>query len=247
MKKFSCIVPAYNEEEILPLTLPSIINSVKNVPGYEGRVLVVDNNSNDKTAKIAKELGAEVVFEKVNQISKARNTGGKSCPEDDYLVFIDADTYLNPELLLDSLKMLDSGQFAGGGCLVKMTNNNGKLAAAIWTCITKTTNLAAGAYIFCLNDAFKETGGFNEKIYAGEDVFFSGQLKKWGRKNGRKKFRIMGQHSIITSDRKFKWYSSFQILKIFLIIGIMPWRLRSREKLDFWYRRPDKKDDTNES
>ena len=247
MKTFSCIIPAYNEQEILPLTLPSVLESIQKVPGYKGRVLVIDNNSTDKTAEIAKEHGVEVVFEAINQISKARNCGGKKCPDDDYLIFIDADTYLTPQILKDSLKMLDSGKYAGGGCLVQMDSNKGKAITAIWTIITRLTNLAAGAYIFCLNDAFKETGGFNEKIYAAEDVYFSSRLKKWGRKNGRKKFKIMPQHTIITSDRKLKWYSHFQIFKMFFIIGIMPWRLKSREKLNFWYSRPDEKDDTNDS
>ena len=247
MKSFSCIIPAFNEQEILPHTLPTVIEAVNNVPGFKGRVLLVDNNSSDNTAEIAKGFGVDVVFEPVNQISKARNCGGKFCTEDDFLIFIDADTFLSTELLNDSLKLLDSGKFAGGGCLVKMTNNSARSATIIWTLISRITNLAAGAYIFCRNDAFKETGGFNENIYAAEDVYFSAQLKKWGRKNGRKKFRILSQHSIITSDRKFKWYSGFQILKMFLIIGIMPWRLKNKEKLDFWYKRPGKNNDTNDS
>lgn len=247
MKSFSCIIPAYNEQEILPLTLPTVIESVKQISAYKGRVLVVDNNSSDNTAEIAKNLGADVVFEPENQISKARNCGGKACPDDDFLIFIDADTYLNSQTLLDSLQLLDSGKFSGGGCLIQMDSGKGKFFTSVWTVITRMTNLAAGAYIFCLNEAFKETGGFNENIYAAEDVFFSFQLKKWGRKNGRKKFRIMPQHTINTSDRKLKWYSHFQIIKIFLMIGIMPWRLKNRDKLKFWYSRPGKNNDTNDS
>jgi len=247
MKTFTCIVPAYNEQEILPLTLPLIFESIQNIPGYKGRVLVVDNNSSDKTADVAKSLGAEVVFEPYNQISKARNCGGNACSEDDYLFFIDADTFLNTDLLKKSLAALDSGRICGGGTLLKMDGEKGKVITMLWTVISKVTNLAAGAYIFCLNEAFKGTGGFNEKIYAAEDVYFSAQLKKWGRRNGRLRFKILSDCKIVTSDRKIRWYSHFQIFKMLMILTIMPWRLKNRDKLGFWYGRPAPEDIKNES
>ena len=247
MKTFSCIVPAYNEQEMLPLTLPTILDSIKSIKNMQGKLIVVDNNSSDKTAEIARSLGAEVVFEPVNQISKARNRGGNHCVDDDYLLFIDADTYMTPELLKASLEALESGKICGGGCLVKMDSDKGKVVTFVWTMITSITNLAAGAFIFCLNRAFQETGGFNEKIYAAEDVYFSAQLKRWGRKNGRLKFRIMTNHKIITSDRKMRWYSPLQIIKMLLILTLMPWRLKNRDKLEFWYKRPASVDDVNDS
>ncbi|MCM8528996.1 MAG: hypothetical protein NE327_20905, partial [Lentisphaeraceae bacterium] len=191
--------------------------------------------------------GVEVVFEPINQISKARNCGGKACPEDDYLFFVDADTTLRKEIIIDALRLLDSGKVCGGGCLVKMENNRAPLVTAMWSVFSRLSNLAAGAFIFCTNEAYKDSGGFSEEIYAAEDVHFSSRLKKWGRKNGRKKFKILEQHKIVTSDRKFKWYSGFELLKVFLIIGIMPWRLKDKEKLGFWYKRPAAKNDTNES
>jgi glycosyltransferase involved in cell wall biosynthesis len=38
-------------------------------------VIVVDNNSTDATAELARRGGARVVFEPVNQIARARNAG----------------------------------------------------------------------------------------------------------------------------------------------------------------------------
>ncbi|MCM8541658.1 MAG: glycosyltransferase [Lentisphaeraceae bacterium] len=247
MKKFSCIIPSYNEQEILPHTLPPLIEAVKNITSHKGRIVVVDNNSSDDTAKIAASFGIEVAFEPINQISKARNRGGHSCLEEDYLFFVDADTVLRKEILIDALKLMDEGTVCGGGCLIKLENNRAPLVTALWSIFSRCTNLAAGAFIFCTNEAFKQSGGFSEEIYAAEDVHFSSRLKKWGRKNGRLKFKILTQHKIVTSDRKFKWYSSFELLKVFLIIGIMPWRLKNKEKLGFWYNRPASKNDTNES
>lgn len=55
--KISCIISCYNEEE-------GIRETLKVIPSYIDEVIVVDNNSTDRTAEIAKKMGAKVVFEK---------------------------------------------------------------------------------------------------------------------------------------------------------------------------------------
>ncbi len=55
-KKISVVIPCYNEEEGIARVIPSLPESVD-------EVIVVDNNSTDNTSKVAKELGAKVVFE----------------------------------------------------------------------------------------------------------------------------------------------------------------------------------------
>ena len=53
----SFIIPAFNEEKLLAKTLASIHNSMKFVErSYE--IIVVDNNSTDRTSQIATEEGA---------------------------------------------------------------------------------------------------------------------------------------------------------------------------------------------
>src|SRR5438270_12832271 len=75
--KISVVVPAFNEERLLPGSLSSIRAAAEGFArlGWESELIVCDNNSNDRTAQIAKRAGAEVVFEPVNQIGRARNTG----------------------------------------------------------------------------------------------------------------------------------------------------------------------------
>lgn len=55
-KKISVVIPCYNEEE-------GIASVLKSVPSWVDEVLVVDNNSFDQTAPIARKLGATVVHE----------------------------------------------------------------------------------------------------------------------------------------------------------------------------------------
>ena len=64
---YSVIVPAYNEEEYIEDTLDSIFQAMEEITGQKGEVIVVDNNSTDKTAELALSKGARLIFEKENQ------------------------------------------------------------------------------------------------------------------------------------------------------------------------------------
>ena len=75
---YSVIIPAYNEEKFLPKTLDALVLARKELSTFSGECIVVDNQSNDNTALVAKEYGCRVVTESVRQISKVRNTGAKN-------------------------------------------------------------------------------------------------------------------------------------------------------------------------
>jgi glycosyltransferase involved in cell wall biosynthesis len=49
---YSVIIPAYNEEVLLPATLASL-NLAMGSMTHKGEIIVVDNNSTDKTKQIA--------------------------------------------------------------------------------------------------------------------------------------------------------------------------------------------------
>ena len=86
----SFVIPSYNEEKYLPQTIEAITTAIGKtglISNWE--VIVVDNNSTDNTAAVAKEKGAVVVHEKVRQIAKARNAGGRYA-SGDFLFFVDA-------------------------------------------------------------------------------------------------------------------------------------------------------------
>jgi glycosyltransferase involved in cell wall biosynthesis len=69
--KVSVVVPAYNEELFIGRCLGSLVGqSVK-----PDEIIVVDNNSTDKTAEIAKRFRVRIVKEKVQGMTHARNRG----------------------------------------------------------------------------------------------------------------------------------------------------------------------------
>lgn len=94
--KISIVIPAYNEEKRIGECLESINNQT--VRPHE--IIVVDNNCVDKTAEIAKSMGARVVREKRQGISHARNTGFNNSTGD-LIVKCDADSILTSNFLHD--------------------------------------------------------------------------------------------------------------------------------------------------
>lgn len=240
LPRYSVIIPAYNEESFLPGTLGHLSLAMATVP-YRGEVIVVDNDSSDSTSAIARQYGATVIPEPFRQIARARNTGARAA-NSGYLVFLDADTILPPALLQQALTLLESGDYCGGGTLLNFDTRLPFLARRLvgfWNWISRTNRLAAGSFIFCLARPFFEIHGFDERAFAGEEVFFSRRLRTWGKKNNQG-FIILEEHPVITSSRKFHWYSSLQIVLLLLLFAVFPFAHRSRWLCRFWYTRPAK-------
>ena len=61
----SIVIPAFNEERLIEECLRSIHASLaaNDRPRLSSEVIVVDNNSTDSTAELARGAGAQVVFE----------------------------------------------------------------------------------------------------------------------------------------------------------------------------------------
>ncbi|MEM7790694.1 MAG: glycosyltransferase [Verrucomicrobiota bacterium] len=237
---YSIIVPAYNEAEELPATLASIKTAMGMVSTGKGEIIVVDNNSDDSTTEVAQSHGADrIVFEPINQISRARNTGAKASSAR-YLIFVDADTRISGRLLTRALQLLEEGTHVGGGSVVHFEgkiNAIGHLAITIWEFIGRFTQTAAGSFIFTLREAFEDAGGFDQRFYAGEEIQLTNELKRWGRKR-RLKFEIITEAPVQTSARKLEWYSTAQIIGYVLLA---PLSIRSKRFSTFWYKRPAKK------
>ena len=69
--KVSIVIPAHNEESCIEETLRCVLR--QNYPDFE--VIVVDNNSQDRTAELARGMGVKVVHEKNKGTQWARECG----------------------------------------------------------------------------------------------------------------------------------------------------------------------------
>lgn len=236
MPLLSFIIPAYNEEALLGPTLDAVRRAFESL-GERGEIIVVDDASTDATAAVAAARGARVVSVSCRQIAATRNAGAAAA-SGDILFFIDADTLVDAAVLSAALAAIRSGA-VGGGCAVRFSGPMplyGRLMAEIGAPLYRLAGLAAGCFLFCTREAFIVAGGFDEKLFAAEEVALSRSLRARGR------FVVL-RESVMTSGRKLRTHSGTEVLAMMLrIIGNGPRALRDRRGLEIWYgeRRVDR-------
>jgi glycosyltransferase involved in cell wall biosynthesis len=111
--RFSVVVPAYNEGAYLGRTLASL-----QAQDFEGpyEIIVVDNNSDDDTAEVARSFGVLLVHEPETGVCAARQRGAEAA-SGEILVSTDADTEHPPDWLrrIDSTFRQTAGTVAVAG------------------------------------------------------------------------------------------------------------------------------------
>lgn len=235
---FSIVIPAWNEEAYLPKTLTAVMAVVQKIEEqgvHHGEVIVVDNNSTDTTAAVAAKFQVKLVFEPVNQIARARNTGA-SVAAGEALIFLDADSQCSEHLLSVVLDKLSGNSVAGGGSIIAPdtpVSVSAQRGISFWNWLSIKARLAAGCFVYCRADAFNDIGGFSDRVYAGEEIFLSRQLKRWAKRH-KMTFDIATIDPVITSARKLQWYSSAQILRQMLLMFI-PGAVFSKRLCKTWY------------
>jgi glycosyltransferase involved in cell wall biosynthesis len=234
--KLSVIIPAYNEEKLLPGCLARVAAAIAANAGadWSAEVIVCDNNSRDRTAELARQAGVRVVFEPVNQIARARNAGA-SVAVGDWLLFIDADSYLHPQTLAELLQVIRQGKCAGGGCLVGLDEAplSGRALVGLWNLMSRTLRWAAGSFVFCRAEAFRGVGGFSLDLYAAEEIAFSVALRRWARSHGQRVV-ILRKQAHVSSGRKFRLYGRGELFRHGLRC-LLPSTLRNPGRLGYYY------------
>jgi dolichol-phosphate hexosyltransferase len=105
----SIVLPTLNEEDGIINTLYSIPKSTLLDEGYNLEVLVIDGNSTDNTATVAKQLGAKVIIENRKGYGRAYKTGFASAAGD-IIVTLDADDTYPAELIPEYIaKLIKTG------------------------------------------------------------------------------------------------------------------------------------------
>jgi glycosyltransferase involved in cell wall biosynthesis len=236
--KISVIVPAFNEEQLLSASLKSITEASAAFvdAGCETELIVCDNNSTDRTAAIATAAGARVVFEPINQISRARNAGAATATGD-WILFVDADSFPTRELFADVVSAISDPRCLAGGSTVRVDLKGIGYDAALgwWNFLSRRLKWAAGSFIFCEAAVFREIGGFTERLYAAEEINLFRRLKRLARRQGRI-ITILCQHPLLTSHRKVHLYSLPEMLRFWTLTALTGGRTLRNSKESFpWY------------
>ena len=107
--KISVVIASLDEEEGIGLTIEELQRNL----GYP-HIIVVDGKSVDKTAEIAKNMGAEVFLQEGKGKGDALFQGFKRLsPEDQYVIFTDADFTYPAEYLPKMIAVLDQDAQVG--------------------------------------------------------------------------------------------------------------------------------------
>ena len=236
--KISVVIPAFNEEQLIGVTLARInaLRPVFAATGWESELIVCDNNSTDRTAELARAAGATVVFEPVNQIARARNTGAAAA-SGEWLLFIDADSQPGAELFKDVVAAIGAGKCLAGGSTVRLEAGYpvASFVGGIWNGLSRWRRWLAGSFIFCETAAFRKIGGFSQELFAGEELDLSKRLHALAKETNRTVV-ILHRHPLHTSARKLRLYSTREYLRFVLRVALRPnGAVRSREACNIWY------------
>jgi glycosyltransferase involved in cell wall biosynthesis len=234
----SVVIPAFNEARFIATTIHSVLDAKKR---YQGpvEIIVVDNNSTDTTGKIAESLGATVISEPINQIARARNTGARAA-SGDYLVFLDADTTLEGDILDKVKANLSSGRVIGGGAWVEP--DSGWFGRLLFkyaiNYVLALMNVTVGPFLYCDRTAFQRVGGFDEALYAAEEFSLARRLKTEGNKDQKiwKIIKYDKGHRVVTSSRKFEKFGGLEMaVQNAHLIWKPHQKIKRKDQCRFWY------------
>jgi len=236
--RISVVIPAFNEARLLGETLRALKRASVALERerWEVEVIVCDNNSTDGTAAIARAAGARVVFEPINQIARARNTGAAAATGR-WLVFLDADSQPSAGLLADMVAQIRTGCCLAGGSTVRLDHNTwfSRGCVLFWNGLSRALGLLAGSFIFVEAAAFRHLGGFNQAMFVAEELDLSRRLRAHARATGRT-IVILHRHPLLTSARKLRLYSPAEHTRFFLRAMFNPGStVGSRDACHAWY------------
>jgi len=218
---FSVIVCAFNEEQLLPGCLHSLLQ--QSFPPHE--IIVINNASTDRTAAAASIPGIRVVDEPRKGLVVARETG-RRVSTGDVLVYVDADCR-TPRSWLE----LIAKEFSGLHPPVAVTGPYrfydwdmlGCVLVRMYDYSVAPMTHVLAQYVFCLGavlyggnfavrrDALAAIGGFDTSIeFHGEDTNLARRISKAGRVHLRQPCWVF------TSARRYKTMGRVRVFGLYV-------------------------------
>lgn len=170
--KVSIIITTKNEEK----NIENCLESIKKQTYKNVEIVVVDNSSIDKTKEIARKY-TRLVFEKGPERSAQRNYGAKKATGE-YVLFLDADMILSPNVIEDCVQLMAKSKVGG---IIIPEESFGK---GFWAQVKSLErsfylgNAVIEAARFYDRKKFLTSGGFDEEITGPEDWDLSQKIKK---------------------------------------------------------------------
>jgi glycosyltransferase involved in cell wall biosynthesis len=162
--KFSLIIPAFNAEKYIKKCIDSVLNQTYN--NYE--IIVINDGSSDDTDNIIKEYKNIINIKKSNEGLSAARNDGVTYATGDYIIFLDSDDYINPNLLEELNNVLSDE-------LVDVVRFQGNLVDTSYEIISKQScpsfSLTTGDQAFL--NIFKSNTLESSSLYAYKKEYFN--------------------------------------------------------------------------
>lgn len=194
----SIVIPTLNEEKFLPLLLNSIRE--QNFSDYE--IIVSDGNSTDKTEDIAKQYKCLFVKDEIHHHPSWQRNNGAAIARGDMLLFLDADTVLQPGFLQSVTEEFTWRSLTGAGFYFNFNPNKTsyKIFAFFYNsfCFFRQyfSPASIGAGIMSKKEAHDKIGGFDPEVLLAEDYDYCERISRIG------KFRMLKSVVLLYSSRR---------------------------------------------
>jgi glycosyltransferase involved in cell wall biosynthesis len=234
----SLVIPAYNEQELLPRLLESVDGARRAYRrGLDGvEVIVADNQSSDATAAIARDHGCKVVTVTERRIASVRN-GGAAAASGEILCFVDADGQIHAESFNAIEEVLEGGKVVAGASGVRMERLSPGIVVTYWLFMPLVwmARMDTGL-VFCRRRDYETIGGYDEGRPVGEDVQLLRDLLRLGRARGQRLIRLTSIKGV-ASTRKFDQHGDWHYLtELWRLLPLLWLRNRYHPLLDkYWY------------
>jgi glycosyltransferase involved in cell wall biosynthesis len=200
----SVVVPAYNEEALLPSTLSALAAAQRALEAVGGvsEIVVVDNDSRDRTPLIAQSFGVQVLTSHARSIGAVRNEGA-AATTGRTILFLDADTLVPPTALAGLAELMQDQRIAGGALATIITPQKRSLRPYLemWKFIADRCHMAQGIAQFVRRDVFAASGGFDERFVMAEDIDFYWRLQRLATDQSRR-IEFVREFPVIPSTRR---------------------------------------------
>ncbi|MCC6179358.1 MAG: glycosyltransferase [Chloroflexi bacterium] len=199
----SVVIPARNEEAYVCGALASVV--AQSWPAGQLEAIVVDNGSSDRTAELVREFAAEtpwlavrLVTEPVPGLARTKNRGA-SVARGEWLVFLDADSRLRPDLVAQLVERARRGYPAGS--IAVLADSGDWLERGFFALmeVGKRWFGVRAQMFYCSRALFERFGGFDERLRLAEDSEFLGRLQR-----ARLPVCHLAESSIGTSPRRLR-------------------------------------------
>ena len=173
----SVIITTKNEEKRLEDCLKSVLGQT--FPAKNLEIIVVDNDSADRTKEIARRY-TEKVFDRGPERSAQRNFGAQKATGN-YIFYLDADMTLSKNVISECAEKMENDQNIAGLYIPEIITGK-----KFWN---QVRNFERGLYNgtvvdavrFVRGDKFLEVGGFDDRLTGPEDWDFDKKIRGVGK------------------------------------------------------------------